>query len=162
MHRRNEGAGALAGSKLSPVAIALLAEEEERGLAGCLLEGISSAFAFSGEGLHGKASASHPPAARTSQRDRQPSRAGRRNSPHRNNQSFSTALSLLLPSSQPCPKPRKERQALGAETVRPRLDQAKPRIPKAGMCNRSGLAGQNLSLVSNIFHVKTQLLPTCS
>lgn len=63
MHRRNEGAAALAGFKLSPVAIALLAEEEERGLAGCLLEGISSALA-SREGLHGKARASRPPGRR--------------------------------------------------------------------------------------------------
>lgn len=39
LHRRNEWDGALAGSKISPVAIALLAEEEERGLAGCLLQG---------------------------------------------------------------------------------------------------------------------------
>jgi len=61
LHRRNEGAGALAGFKLSPVAIALLAEEEERGLAGCLLEGISSALASPREGLHGKAPASRPP-----------------------------------------------------------------------------------------------------
>lgn len=55
LHRRNEGAAALAGFKpaFKPVAIALLAEEEERGLAGCLLEGISSAFASPREGLHG-------------------------------------------------------------------------------------------------------------
>lgn len=53
LHRRNEGAAALAGFKLSPVAIALLAEEEERGLAGCLLEGISSAPPSPREGLHG-------------------------------------------------------------------------------------------------------------
>lgn len=53
LHRRNEGAAALAGSELSPVAIALLAEEEERGLAGCLLEGISSALISPREGLHG-------------------------------------------------------------------------------------------------------------
>lgn len=39
LHRRNEWAEALAGSKISPVAIALLAEEEERRLAGCLLQG---------------------------------------------------------------------------------------------------------------------------
>lgn len=70
MHRRNAGAGALAGFKLSPVAIALLAEEEERGLAGCLLEGISSALASPREGLHGKAR--HPVllVAKTSRRDR--------------------------------------------------------------------------------------------
>lgn len=61
LHRRNEGAGALAGFKLSPVAIALLAEEEERGLAGCLLEGISSALASPREGPHGKAPASRLP-----------------------------------------------------------------------------------------------------
>lgn len=53
LHRRNEGAAALAGFKLSPVAIALLAGEEERGLAGCLLEGISLALAAPREGLHG-------------------------------------------------------------------------------------------------------------
>lgn len=61
LHRRNEGAGALAGFKLSPVAIALLADEEERGLAGCLLEGISSALASPREGLRGKPLASRPP-----------------------------------------------------------------------------------------------------
>lgn len=70
LHRRNEGAGALAGFKLSPVAIALLAEEEERGLAGCLLEGTSSALASPREGLRGKAP--HPVllVTRTSRRDR--------------------------------------------------------------------------------------------
>lgn len=61
LHGSNEGAGALAGFKLSPVAIALLAEEEERGLAGWLLEGISSALVSPREGPHGKAPASRPP-----------------------------------------------------------------------------------------------------